>query len=62
MKGTPKELEKCLIEINYFHEKECMEYLTNGHCLIKVFTLSRNILNNDYWLDILSILFPNRFA
>tara|TARA_B100000212_G_scaffold34701_1_gene22535 strand:- start:602 stop:766 length:165 start_codon:yes stop_codon:yes gene_type:complete len=36
MKGTPKELEKCLLEINYFYEKECMGYLTNGHCLIKV--------------------------
>tara|TARA_B100000212_G_C26918931_1_gene341189 strand:+ start:125 stop:307 length:183 start_codon:yes stop_codon:yes gene_type:complete len=31
---TPKELEKCQLEIKNFWEKECMEHPTNGNCLI----------------------------
>ena len=34
MKETPKELEKCPPEIKDFWAKGCMEYPTNGHCLI----------------------------
>tara|TARA_Y100001933_G_scaffold90206_1_gene91245 strand:+ start:116 stop:298 length:183 start_codon:yes stop_codon:yes gene_type:complete len=34
IKKTPKELKKCSHKIKDFWEKECMEYPTNGHCLI----------------------------
>ena len=33
-KETPKELDKYPPEIRNFWEKECIEHLTNVHCLI----------------------------
>ena len=34
IKETPKELEKCPLEIKDCWEKECMKNPANGHCLI----------------------------
>ena len=34
LNNTPKELEKCSMEVQDFWNKECRDHLTNQNCLI----------------------------